>query len=142
MLPMHICARNAMLPGMQMTAESPLIPAIRIPHINAANARELAARSHEARRRKAELLRALADEQPQPQQPPQDDQQEVALAREHLAMVNARLKSAKDPLDIERLTRARGNLLEQIRVGLDKPLPGMRRPGPPARPVTQDVNPL
>lgn len=114
--------------------ESPLpvaIPSIPVPFINEANARELQVKSVESRRRKTALLLSQEPEEQPPQQPDDYAALQLARVREHIARVDCRLDKATDPLDIDRLARARGSLAEQARILAGVPLPGALRPSAP-----------
>jgi len=101
--------------------------------INPTNAREMALRSWDARRkRKAEALASITNPAP----PVASDvyvQEQLIITRAHLERLDKRLATASDALDIDRLARARASLAEQERILAGRPLPGKAKEEKPAR---------
>ncbi len=126
-----------------ITAEPQLTTAQREHAFTSENARIMAARSWEVRRKRAlENPPSVPPAQPQPL--PCDDyvSRSLARVREHLARIDAQLERTKDEQAIERLVRARGVLGEQERVLDGRPLPGSRRPGKEKTERPPDLEPV
>lgn len=95
----------------------------------AANAREMAARSHEARRE-----REVAFPQPTLQTAPQLSSyvaKRLARVRRHLDRLDELMMTETDPQKLDRLASAQARLAEQERILDGPPLPGSLRPKPP-----------
>lgn len=106
---------------------------------NAENAREMAARSVEARRKADE--ERLANPLPDPLEADYAVRL-LARVRTMLDENDEMLMKARDPLDRDRLARASSVLAERERVLAGRPLPGQRRPGPAGRTSAAPVDPL
>ena len=112
----------------QTTDDAPINPNLRL--FTSANAREMNARSHAAKRAKA---RDAAQPPPETPQAPSTDafvSRRLARVRALLDDIDDQLAKARDPLDRERLARAANVLSEQERILDGRPLPGARKPGP------------
>jgi hypothetical protein len=110
--------------------------------ITAANAREMAAKSHEARRQR-EAVRRM------PPQPPQATAQLADYVGERLVRVRVQLDrldklmmTESDPQKLDRLASAQARLSEQERILDGRPLPGSRRPGKQKSAESHDIVPL
>jgi 2-keto-4-pentenoate hydratase len=108
-----------------------------------ANAREMAQRSAEARRKRREQADSNADARPRSSL---DDAAYVAeritSAREQIERLTGRAGKETDPLNLERLARAMAQWSEQERVLSGRPLPGSRKPGE-AKPAKEaEIMPL
>lgn len=115
----------------QTISEIPQPPAKREPFINPANARELAAKSHEARRRAAELRAQAVEELHEPQQVDDYVARRIARVRNLIEQAEDKLCVAKDTQDCERLARSIAALSELERVLSGRPSPGAFRPREP-----------
>jgi hypothetical protein len=107
--------------------------------ISAANAREMAARSHESRRARTLLAKTegLDPAQttaaiPADSSPALEDfaLRRLARLRKQLDRLDAMVEGETDPQRLERLASAGFRLAEQERVLANRPLPGSRRPPP------------
>lgn len=105
-------------------------------------AREMAAKSHEARRQRAEAARNVLPLPQTPSQLAEADLRDIACARAHVDKLDALVTAARDPLDLDRLMRALGAAREQLRILLGRPLPGQLRPKTAPRATSADVEPL
>ncbi len=107
-----------------------------------------------ARAKRTELIRAKAienqptlEQNPTAQSPAEQTgaylSEQLARVRKHLDRVDAQMEKAKDPLDVERLARARNTLAEQERILAGRPLPGSHRPtAPRGRGSAASVEPI
>src|SRR4051794_21661226 len=102
-----------------------------------ANAREMAARSHAARK-----AAALAP-QPEPQSSDEYVANRITSARAQIDRLTAQARKVTDPLDSERLARAVAQWSEIERILAGRPLPGSKRLGLESPRVPQvDIEPL
>jgi len=114
--------------------------------ITSANARELQAKAVQSRREHAEErlkqveLHKLAEQLTE--QPCDYVTAQIVRVRAHLTKIDDLMVKAVDPLDIDRLARARGQLSEQERILSGRPLPGARRPGKERTATEDDLRPL
>jgi hypothetical protein len=97
--------------------------------ITRANARRMAAKSHDARRQRR-LAREYPHASPQPI-PQLTDYVSLRLTRvrKQLDKVDGMMMKEKDPQKLDRLASAQTRLAEQERIMSGRPLPGSRRPG-------------
>jgi hypothetical protein len=96
--------------------------------ITAANAREMAARSHEARRQR-QSARENAPELPELDEDYADHR--LARVRAQLDRVDQMMMKEADPQKLDRLASAQARLAEQERILDGRPLPGSLKPKPP-----------
>lgn len=105
-----------------------------MPRITTANAREMAAKSHAARRQRLASVTPAAETIPQTPQlnvlQAADPYVNARLARVRLqlARLDDLLDSESDPQKIDRLASASARLAEQERQLANRPLPGSRKP--------------
>lgn len=103
--------------------------------ITSANARQMAAKGHEAKRLRLEALRQTVDTLVQS---PEVDYHSKRLARVRvqLGRIDDELERASlsDSKRIKELTEAQIRLAEQERILAGRPLPGSRKPAPERRP--------
>ena len=122
-----------------------------MPLFTTANAREMAARSHAARLKRAtqrEAAREVAPGLPQAK-PQQDDDtlfiaKRLARVRKQLDRIDGMIEKEIDPMKLDRLASAQARLSEQERLLAGRPMPGSFRPKKPperARPYHQ-INPI
>lgn len=113
-----------------------------MPLITTANAREMAARSHDSRRKRAEARQAareLAASIPQTtsQQDASDEfiTKRLARVRKQLDRLDGMIEKEIDPMKLDRLASAQARLSEQERILAGRPMPGSFRPKkPPEQP--------
>jgi hypothetical protein len=103
-----------------------------VPLITSANAREMAARSQEARRQR-KMEREAAPEVPQTSPQSDDDNDEFVTARlvrvrKQLNRLDNLMETETDPQKLDRLASAQARLAEQERLMAGRPLPGSCRP--------------
>jgi hypothetical protein len=108
-----------------------------------ANAREMAQRSAEARRKRRDQPASNAGTWTRSSV---DDvayvAERIANAREQIEKLTGRARKETDPLNLERLARAMAQWSEQERILSGRPLPGSRKPGE-AKPAKEaDIMPL
>ena len=104
---------------------------------NSQNAREMAARSAESRRRDSvEAAKRLQDLQDATARAAsatasEDDypRKRLACVRAQLALIDARMLTERDPQALDRLASAQSRLAVQEQNLAGRPLPGSRRPG-------------
>jgi hypothetical protein len=107
----------------------------------AANAREMAARSHEARRLRPASGKPAGEFSPQsPQMYPLQAadsyvSERLSCVRLQLDRVDGMMMTEKDPQKLDRLASAQARLAEQERILNGRPLPGSMRPRPERRQV-------
>ena len=115
----------------QPAAEQPQYPKGYFTRITSANAREMAAKSAEARReRKIQRQEAAASPLGEPQNGGYVASRR-ACVREQLARVDEMILKEKDPQRLDRLASAQARLSEQERILDGRPLPGAFRPARP-----------
>lgn len=96
---------------------------------SAANAKEMAARSHLLRKQRVQELRLAANPVPLPA----DDsyvERRLSRVRQQIEVLSDMLESESDPQKIDRLASAIARLAEYERQLANRPLPGSRRPAP------------
>jgi hypothetical protein len=112
--------------------------------ISTANAREMAAKSHAARRQRA--AQAAQRATPTVQMPPVADgfvAERLSRTREHIEQLNRLFAVCSDPHKLDRLASAISRMSEIERVLAGRPLPGSFRPARiKARPTMVAVMPL
>lgn len=124
-------------PGSQTTepAESPQIdsvpvrqasPASVAARFTSANAREMAAKGHAARRERIEQLRKAAE--PDRNADESYKAQRLARVRKQLDRIDSLMEKEIDPQKLDRLASAQARLSEQERILAGRPLPGSHRP--------------
>lgn len=109
-----------------------------MPQFSPANAREMAARSHAARKKRT-IERDAAQNLAEPvsqtiaDQPKPDEfiARRLARVRKQLRRIDDLLDTETDPAKLDKLASASSRLAEQERVLSDRPLPGSRRPPTP-----------
>jgi hypothetical protein len=94
----------------------------------AANAREMAARSHEARR---ERFRMAENDPTTTEHLPDFVAQRLVRVRKQLDRLDRLIMTVEDPQKLDRLASAQARLAEQERILDGRPLPGSLRPKPP-----------
>jgi len=111
-----------------------------------ANAKEMAAKSAETRRKLREERAKAAQV---PELPPLPSEalpgylnERLVRVRAQLDRLDAMLLHAVDAQEIERLARAAGVLAEQERLLDGRPLPGSRKPGKEPGPQRRNVEPI
>ena len=114
------------------TEQAPPVEKPRSHRFTSADARVMAARSAEARkqRRDAEACAPLAAASSGASSGEYVTER-LAHARAEIARLQTLAKGLKEPLEIERMSRAIGQWSEQERILAGRPLPGSQRPGPP-----------
>jgi hypothetical protein len=119
-----------------------------MPLFTAANAREMAARSHAARRERAmerEAAKAIAPEFPQTNPQKNDDAlfiaKRLARVRMQLDRLDGMIEKETDPMKLDRLASAIARLAEQERLLAGRPMPGSYRPKKPSKPYWE-ISPL
>jgi hypothetical protein len=103
-----------------------------VPQFTSANAREMAARSQEARRQR-KIEREATPMVPQSSPQPGDNNDDfitkrLARVRMQLERLDAMMEKETDAQKLDRLASAQARLAEQERVMAERPLPGTRRP--------------
>ena len=97
----------------------------------AANAREMAARSHEARRERS----LMAENDPATSANlPDYVAQRLVRVRKQLDRLDRLIMTVEDPQKLDRLASAQARLSEQERILDGRPLPGSLKPKPPKPP--------
>jgi hypothetical protein len=98
----------------------------------AANAREMAARSHEARRERS----LMAENDPTTTaNVPDYVAQRLVRVRKQLDRLDRLIMTVEDPQKLDRLASAQARLAEQERILDGRPLPGSLKPKPPKPPL-------
>lgn len=97
--------------------------------ISAANAREMAAKSHAARRLRAAQADQRANTPPlTPQIADAFLAERLVRVRKQLDKLDSLIEEERDPNRLDRLASAQSRLSEQKRIMSGRPLPGSRRP--------------
>lgn len=106
-------------------------------------ARELAAKSHEARRRNKELReQAAAEPQPVPQNPSESYvDKRLIRVRAQIDMLSDMLEAEEDPAKIDRLANAITRLSGLEREYANRPLPGTLKPSSTPRQPRPRIEP-
>jgi len=114
-----------------------------VPRINSANAREFAAKSHEARRQnklrreqeamEAKLAALQQQQNPKPVATPESEDSKFILSRlvrvrKQLDRIDSMIEKEKDPMKLDRLASAQARLAEQERLLAGRPMPGSLKP--------------
>jgi hypothetical protein len=106
-----------------------------MPLFTTANAREMAARSHTARRERAEARENALNLAPRVSQTSshQYDNDEfiakrLARVRKQLDRLDGMIEKETDPMKLDRLASAQARLAEQERILAGRPMPGSFRP--------------
>ena len=99
-----------------------------MPLFTAANAREMGAKSHEARRQRS-FMPAIY-QTAQPQSANNYVTARLVRVREQLNRIDSMMSKETDPQKLDRLALAQARVAEQERILDGRPLPGSRKPSP------------